>query len=149
VVSRRFEDQRAENLERVRRNFLPESVAHLLAVVQEPRCDGEPSSAEFDACLAAELTHLRARLGETQGPTSNGSGRIGGIIEAEASRAARTLLAAAEAAGMIAAAELLRSALGRCAAIPQQPSKPSAHPKFPQPVRVVDPETGRPIGLWR
>ncbi|GLH95605.1 hypothetical protein Pa4123_08770 [Phytohabitans aurantiacus] len=146
MTSRRFEEQRAENLERVRRNLLPDSVARLLAVVQEPRCDDEASSAEFDACLAAELTQLRARLDETY---SNGTGRVGGIVEAEASRVARALLAAAEAAGMTGAAELLHSALGRCAAIPQQSSQPSAQPEFPQPVRVLDPDTGRPIGLWR
>jgi hypothetical protein len=149
VTSRRFEEQRAENLERVRRNYLPDSVSGLLAVVQEPRCDGEPSSAEFDACLTAELAHLRVRLDEAQDLVSNGSSKVGGIVEAEASKVARTLLAAAEVAGMTAAAELLRSALGRCAVIPAQSSKPSSGLEFPQPVRVLDPDTGRPIGLWR
>lgn len=149
MASRRFEEQRAENLERVRRNYLPDSVARLLAVVQEPRCDGEPSPAEFDVCLATEVARLRARLAEIQGSTSNGLGKVGGVVEAEASKAARTLLAAAEMAGMPKAAELLRSALGRCAVIPQQSSQPPSATEFPQPVRVLDPETGRPIGLWR
>ena len=146
MASRRFEEQRAENLERVRRNYLPDSVARLLAVVQEPRCDGEPSSTEFDTCLTVELAQLRARLDETQALAANASGKVGGIVEAEVSKVARTLLAAAEAAGMPVAADLLRSALGRCAVIPQQPS---SGPEFPQPVRVLDPDTGRPIGLWR
>jgi hypothetical protein len=149
VASRRFEERRAENLERARRIYLPDSVARLLAVVQEPRCDGEPSSTEFDFCLAAEVDLLRARLYEMQELTADGPGKSGGVVEAETTKAARTLLAAAEAAGMTAAAELLRSALGRCAVIPQQSSKPSSEPEFPQPVRVLDPDTGRPIGLWR
>ena len=149
MVSRRFEDRRAENLERVRRNYLPDSVARLLAVVQEPRCDGEPSSAEFEACLAAEVDRLRARLDEMQGFATNGPGKAGGVVEAEAAKAARALLAAAEVAGMAATAELLRSALGRCTVIPHQSSPPSTTPEFPQPVRVLDPDTGRPIGLWR
>ena len=149
MASRRFEERRAENLERVRRTSLPDSVARLLAVVQEPRCDGEPSSTEFDACLAAEVVRLRAELDETQDFAANGAGKAGGVVEAVASKVARTLLAAAEAAGMPEAAELLRSALGRCAVIQQRSLQLSSGAELPQPVRVIDPETGRPIGLWR
>lgn len=149
VASGRFEERRAENVERARRNYLPDPVARLLAVVQEPRCDGEPSSTEFDACLASELDRLRGSLDEMQDLAAGSPGRAGGAVEAEATKAARTLLAAAEASGMTAAAELLRSALGRCTVVPQQPSRPSMKPEFPQPLRVLDPDTGRPIGLWR
>ncbi|GIJ80388.1 hypothetical protein Xph01_48200 [Micromonospora phaseoli] len=95
------------------------------------------------------MDRLRARLYEMQDQLAGGPGKSGGVVEAEATKAARTLLAAAEAAGMTAAAELLRSALGRCAVIPQQSSQPTSEPEFPQPVRVLDPDTGRPIGLWR
>jgi hypothetical protein len=80
---------------------------------------------------------------------ASGTDKVGGIVEAEAVKSAYGLLEATGAAGMTEAAELLSAAIKRCAVAPPQLGEAPAKPNFPQPERILDPETGRPIGLWR
>ncbi|MEO3861876.1 hypothetical protein [Acrocarpospora sp. B8E8] len=151
MSSGRFEEQRARNLERTRGSGVPDSVARLFAVVQEPRCDDEPSTPEFDGILKDEAARLRERI---SGPAS-GSGTLfevggfGGLLETEATTSARRLLSAAETEGMARAAELLRAALDRCGSIPQFRAGVAESPSFPEHERILNPKTGRPIGMWR
>lgn len=151
VSSGRLEEQRARNLKRARRSGVPESVARLFAVVQEPRCDDEPSTPEFDGVLRDEVTRLRERISGSE--TGSGmlfdAGGFGGLLEAEATTSARRLLSAAETAGMVKAAELLRTALDRCESISQSHAKATESISFPEHERILNPKTGRPIGMWR
>jgi hypothetical protein len=151
VNSGRYEEQRARNLERARRTGVPDPVARLFAVVQEPRCDDEPSTPEFDRMLRAEAARLRERI---SGPASGSgmlldAGGFGGLLETEAMASAHRLLAAAETDGMTRAAELLRAARDRCSSSPQIRTGLAESPSFPEHERILNPETGRPIGMWR
>lgn len=147
----RYEVQRARIFERARRRGVADSVARLFSVVQEPRCDDEPSTPTFDVVVKQEDTRLRQRM---NGPTAESgapldAGGFGGLLEIEATTSARRLLEAAHADGLVQVAELLRSALERCMNIPQQRTGASTAASFPKGQRVVDPRTGRPIGMWR
>ncbi|MGC4851897.1 hypothetical protein ACLQ24_00530 [Micromonospora sp. DT4] len=145
-----FAEQRAQNLDRARRSGLPDSVAQLFAVVQEPRCDEEPSHPQFVAALDMEASALRSRVDAVTREFGTASrDRFGGIVESETAKAAQRLIVAAEDVGMEEAAKALRAALSRCRSIPQQRLHGSDRPSFPQPERILNPETGRPIGLWR
>jgi hypothetical protein len=125
-------------------------VAHLFAVVQQPRSDDEPSDPAFDAAVGAEVVALQERVDAwTRDGVASSHNGFGGVVEAETTRAVIRLIAAAEAAGMPQAAELLRAALGRCKPIPQQRLQEPKAPVFPEPERIIDPKTGKPIGLWR
>jgi hypothetical protein len=146
----RFGEQRARHFERARRTGVPDSVAQLFATVQEPRCDGEPSTPAFDDARQHEGAHLRERISSpSSGSSMSLSGGFGGLLETEATMSARRLLAAAEADDLVKAAELLRSALQRCGSIPLQRTVGIEPSLFPEHVRIADPETGRPIGMWR
>lgn len=151
-VSRdRFEEQRARNLERARRTGVPDPVARLFAVVQEPRCDDEPSTPEFDGILEEEASRLRERI---SGPASDpgmlfNAGEFGGLLETEAMTSAHRLLDAAETDGMTRVAKLLRAALDRCGSGPQFRAGAAELASFPEHERILNPETGRPIGMWR
>jgi hypothetical protein len=150
VSSSRFAEQRAENLDRARRSGLPESVAQLFAVVQEPRCDEEPSHPQFVAALDLEASALQGRVDAVTRELGAASrDKFGGIVESETAKAAQRLVAVAESVGMEKAAGLLRTALNRCRSIPQQRHHDSGRPSFPPPERILNPETGRPFGLWR
>jgi hypothetical protein len=151
VSSGRFDEQRARNLERARRSGVPDSVAQLFAIVQEPRCDDEPSTRAFDGVLKDEGARLRERI---NAPASSSgmlfdAGGFGGRLETEATTSARRLLTAAETGGMTRAADLLRAALERCGRIPKRRAGAAEAPSFPEHERIVNPETGRPIGMWR
>ncbi|GLY71343.1 hypothetical protein [Amycolatopsis taiwanensis] len=147
----RFEEQRRRNLERARRSGVPDSVAQLFATVQEPRCDDEPSTSEFDAALKEEGARLKASI--TTPSYDSGmlfdTGGIGGTVETEATASARRLLSVAESNGMEKTASLLRAALEQCDCISTQRDSGGEALSFPEPERIVNPETGRPIGMWR
>lgn len=147
----RFEVQRAKNLERARRSGVSDSVARLFAVVQEPRCDDEPSTPNFDAILREESTLLRKRI--NQPTTVSGSlveaGGFGGLVETETTTSAIRLLRAAETNNLSRAADLLRAALDRCDGVHRPDSHSREIPLFPEHERISHPKTGRPIGMWR
>jgi hypothetical protein len=151
VSNDRFEEQRARNLERARRTGVPDPVARLFAVVQEPRCDDESSTTEFDQRLRDEAARLRERV---SGPESDSgmllhTSGLGGLLETEAMTSAQCLLAAAETDGMTKAAELLRAAIDRCGGSHQLRAGVAESLSFPEPERILNPHTGRPIGMWR
>jgi hypothetical protein len=151
VSGERYDVQRARIFERARRRGVPESVARLFSVVQEPRCDDEPSTLTFDVVVKQEDTRLRQRINDPSAEPGAplDAGGLGGLLETEATTSARRLLEAAQADGLIRVAELLRSALERCMNIPQQRTGAPAAASLPKAERVVDPRTGRPIGMWR
>src|SRR4051794_4460908 len=101
VSGERYEEQRARNFERARRSGVPDSVAQLFAVVQEPRCDDEGSSPAFEVTLKQEVARLRDRISNppSDQSTLSDSNGLGGLLETEATTSARCLLVAAEADG--------------------------------------------------
>jgi hypothetical protein len=151
VSSGRFEEERARSLERARRTGVSDPVGRLFAVVQEPRCDDEPSTPGFDEILREETARLRESI---SGPASGSdmlsdAGGLGGLLETEAMTSAHRLLVAAKNDDMTRVVELLRAALDRCGSSPRLRAGVAESPSFPEHERIPNPGTGRPIGMWR
>jgi hypothetical protein len=151
VTQGRFQEQRERHTKRARDRGVPEAVACLFAAVQQPRLDDEPSTAGFDAVADEEVTRLKARIDDYESSTGvlHGQGGIGGLLETEAGASARRLIARAVAEGLSRTAEALRSALQDCRTVRRPGQASGRQVPLPEPARVIDPQTGRPIGLWR
>ncbi len=145
----KYEQTRAELLERVTEARVAPPVGRLLAAAWEPRVGGESATPMFQEAMTQERAMVKEVLSGLTIRRSWSKPQHGGAVEDVALEAAKRLLELARAEGLDASAALLEKAIrDRFGEDPESDEPPAA--EIPEPLRRKMGEgRGHPIGLWR